>query len=201
MRASLAGTGYDDRMSVRQQAMRLPLLLVSLACSALPARTQADPSIVFPPFFAQPAVSLGSEGMVYELDGDTLRALSVATQDLLPPQDKPLPCGSRRESQRYRVLRQGDLFVIRIDEDPTACGRAQPALDSGASYAIHRDGRVLRRLMDGEADATIPDADAGVNSTPGEPCATSTDSLGDEPSPFLPSAWQDAGSPDPVPTQ
>ncbi|RKH39946.1 hypothetical protein [Corallococcus sicarius] len=169
--------------------------------ATLPARIQEDPSIVFPPFFAQPAVLLGAEGTVYELDGDTLRALFVATEDLLPPQDKPLPCGSRRESQRYRVLRQGDLFFIRIDEDPKACGRTQPALDSGASYAIHRDGRILRRVMDGEADVTIPGADAGVNSTPGEPGASSADSLSDGPSPFLPPAWQDAGSPEPVPTR
>ena len=78
MRASLAGTGYDGRMSVRQQAMRLPLLLVGLACSALPVRNQEDPSIVFPPFFAQPAVSLGAEGTVEE----TLRPGAFASVGL-----------------------------------------------------------------------------------------------------------------------
>ncbi|RYZ39170.1 MAG: hypothetical protein EOO71_21145 [Myxococcaceae bacterium] len=160
-------------------------------------KLQEDPSIVFPAFFAQPAVALGAEGTVYELDGDTLRALTLATQDLLPPQDTSLPCGSRPESQQYRVIRQGDLFFIRIDEDPKACGRTHPALDSGASYAIHRDGRILRRVMDGAADVTSP-ADSGVNSTPGEPGAVSPGSMPDGPSPFLPPSWQDAGPP-PVP--
>ncbi|MCY1046807.1 hypothetical protein OV208_36220 [Corallococcus sp. bb12-1] len=167
--------------------------------STLPAKLEEDPSIVFPAFFAQPAVSPGMEGTVYELDGDTLRALSIATQDLLPPQDRSLPCGSRLESQQYRVVRQGDLFFIRIDEDPRACGRTHPALDSGASYAIHRDGRILRRVMDGAADMTAP-ADSGVNTTPGEPGAASPGSLGEGPSPFLPSSWQDAGSQVPAPT-
>ncbi|MBZ4377143.1 hypothetical protein [Corallococcus sp. AS-1-6] len=157
-----------------------------------------DFSIAFPPFFAQPAVSLGTEGTVYELDGDTLRALTVAARDLLPPRDAPVSCGSRWESQQYRVVRQGDVIFIRIDEDPKACGRTQPALDSGASYAIHRDGRILRRLIDGQPDVSKPE-DAGVPATPGEPGSAAPDALGDGPSPVLPPSWQDAGSPAPAP--
>ncbi|RKG73195.1 hypothetical protein D7W79_26195 [Corallococcus exercitus] len=165
-----------------------------------PAKYEEDASITFPQFFSQPAVSLGTEGTVYALDGDTLRALSVATRDLLPPQDATVSCGSRWESQQYRVVRQGDIIFIRIDEDPKACGRTQPALDSGASYAVHRDGRILRRLIDGQTDVSKP-GDAGVPSTPGEPGAASPDALGDGPSPFLPRSWQDAGAPDPAPFQ
>ncbi|NOK12918.1 hypothetical protein [Corallococcus exercitus] len=165
-----------------------------------PAKYEEDPSITFPRFFAQPAVSLATEGTVYELDVDTLRALTVATRDLLPPQDATVSCGSRWESQQYRVVRQGDVIFIRIDEDPRACGRTQPALDSGASYAIHRDGRILRRLIDGQPDGSRP-GDAGVSSTPGEPGAASPGALGDGPSPFLPRSWQDAGTPGPAPTE
>ncbi|WP_375755867.1 hypothetical protein [Corallococcus exercitus] len=182
-------------MSVRRRVLRVTGLLMSLSCS-----TPQPTPITFPPFFAQPAVSLGAAGTVYELDGDTLRALTVATRDLLPPQDTTVSCGSRWESQQYRVVRQGDVIFIRIDEDPRACGRTQPALDSGASYAIHRDGRILRRLIDGQPDASAH-ADAGVPSTLGEPGATSLDALGDGPSPFLPLSWQDAGTPGPAPSR
>ncbi|NOK22135.1 hypothetical protein [Corallococcus carmarthensis] len=170
------------------------------ASSPPPTKVEEDPSILFPAFFSQPAVPLGTEGTVYELDGDTLRALTVATRDLLPSQDTTVSCGSRWESQQYRVVRQGDLIFIRIDEDPRACGRTQPALDSGASYAIHRDGRILRRLIDGQPDVSAH-ADAGVPSTLGEPGSASPDALNDGPSPFLPLSWQDAGSPAPVPRQ
>ncbi|WAS87250.1 hypothetical protein [Corallococcus sp. NCRR] len=168
------------------------------AATPSPSAYEEDPSITFPPFFAQPAVSLGTEGTVYELDGDTLRALTVAARDLLPPQDAAVSCGSRWASQQYRVVRQGDVIFIRIDEDPKACGGTQPALDSGASYAIHRDGRILRRLIDGQPDTAKPE-DAGVSATPGEPGTTSPDALGDGPSPFLPLSWQDAGSPSRLP--
>ncbi|MCY1030233.1 hypothetical protein OV207_02105 [Corallococcus sp. BB11-1] len=178
--------------------LALPLASCLRPPAVLPARYEEDLSITFPAFFAQPSISLDTEGTVYELDGDTLRALSIATQDLLPPQDKALPCGSRLESQRYRVVRQGELFFIRVDEDPKACGRAHPALDSGASYAIHRDGRILRRLMDGAADVTSPSGSGG-NSTSGAPGTASPGSLGEGPSPFLPPSWQDAGVPVPVP--
>ncbi|RKI34651.1 hypothetical protein D7Y27_32735 [Corallococcus sp. AB004] len=168
------------------------------ATAPSPVNSEEDPSIAFPPFFAQPAVSLGTEGTVYELDGDTLRALTVVARDLLPPRDTSVSCGSRWESQQYRVVRQGDVIFIRIDEDPKACGRAHPALDSGASYAIRRDGRILRRLIDGQPDVAKPE-DAGVPSTPEEPGGASLDALGNGPSPFLPLSWQDAGSPAPAP--
>ncbi|NNB90375.1 hypothetical protein HI113_27315 [Corallococcus exiguus] len=189
-------------MSVRKTYFILASALVLAGCmraaAPSPASYEEDPSITFPPFFAQPAVSLGSEGTVYELDGDTLRALTVAARDLLPPRDTSVSCGSRWESQQYRFVRQGDVIFIRIDEDPKACGRAHPALDSGASYAIHRDGRILRRLIDGQPDVTKPE-DAGVSATPGEPGTASPEALGDGPSPFLPRSWQDAGSPAPAP--
>lgn len=168
------------------------------AAAPAPAKYEEDLSIVFPPFFSQPTISLGTEGTVYELDGDTLRALTVAAHDLMPPQEAPVSCESRWESQQYRVVRQGDVIFIRIDEDPKTCGRTHPALDSGASYAIHRDGRVLRRLMDGQPDAAKPE-DAGVPATPREPGSASPDALGNGPSPFLPLSWQDAGSPTPAP--
>ncbi|RKH17936.1 hypothetical protein D7V77_34940 [Corallococcus sp. CA041A] len=189
-------------MSVRRTHSILVSSLVLAGCmraaAPSPSNHEEDPSITFPPFFAQPAVSLGTEGTVYELDGDTLRALTVAARDLRPPHDTTVSCGSRWESQQYRVVRQGDVIFIRIDEDPKACGRAHPALDSGASYAIHRDGRILRRLLDGQPDVTKP-GDAGVSATPGEPGTASPEALGDGPSPFLPRSWQDAGSPAPAP--
>ena len=81
MHASLAGTGYDACMSVRQQAMRLLWVSASLACSTLPVRTQEDPSIVFPPFFAQPALDSGASYAI--------PFLPLAWQDMGSPDPVP----------------------------------------------------------------------------------------------------------------
>jgi hypothetical protein len=142
------------------------LLFASCLKSSAPLtpNVEEDPSIVFPSFFAQPSVAAGAEGVVFALDGETLRALLVATRDLLPPQDSVVSCGSRLESQQYRIVRQGDVIFIRIDENPMACGRTHPAMDSGASYAVHRDGRLLRRSIDGQLVAHMPAVAVPVSS-------------------------------------
>ncbi|ATB30424.1 hypothetical protein [Melittangium boletus] len=133
-----------------------------------------DPSIVFPEFFDRAPVNVGAPGSIHELDGEMLRALTVATQDFLPPESEDLPCALKREAQTYRIIRQGDVFFIYISENLAHCGHKYPALDSGVKYAISRDGRILRRRLDGQPefpretstsnDGTWIQAEPGVSS-------------------------------------
>ncbi|RKI14957.1 hypothetical protein D7Y15_14330 [Corallococcus sp. AB030] len=120
-----------------------------------------DASIEFPRFFEQPAVEASAERGAVELSGTVLHALDVAAADFLGPQDANPPCVDRRESHRYRVMQRQGILFVRIDEDPRACGLTVPALHSGAQYAVGSDGRILRRLRDGEPDESMAPTDAG----------------------------------------
>ncbi|MFL5349922.1 MAG: hypothetical protein ACJ8AT_34530 [Hyalangium sp.] len=104
---------------------------------------------MFPQFFEQEAVQIGADERPYELDGAMLRALMVATNDFLPEDDHRPPCRSG-QALKYRVLRQGEIIFISLEEDLSACGVAYAAADSGAKYAISTDGRILRRVVDGQ---------------------------------------------------
>ncbi|RKG84668.1 hypothetical protein [Corallococcus terminator] len=128
-----------------------------------------DTSIEFPSFFERPPVQAGSEGVPVELSGTVLRAVELAADDFLGPQNVDTPCTDRRESHRYRVIQRQGVLFIRIDEDPQACGLAVPGLHSGAQYAVGSDGTLLRRLRDGEPDSSRKPLDAG----PGTPVPSS----------------------------
>ncbi len=119
------------------------------------APIENDPSIVFPPFFAYPTNEVGAKAETYVLDGAVFQAIQIATNDFLPSSDKERPCWDRPESQRYRIIRQGDIIFVRIDDNPEACGMDYIALDTGARYAISVDGRILRRLIDGEPEGPL----------------------------------------------
>ncbi len=188
--------------------MRMPSLLLLLTASLwscvrspypTPVRVEEDTSIRFPPFFDQAAVEVGSGGAPYELDGVTLRALAIAANDFLPPGGRNRPCEYRQESQRYRVLRQGDIIFIYILPDYEYCGAPRP-LDGGVRYAISTDGRILRRLFDGEPEEPLPpvDLDAGgwVPARPGVP--SGYDELLNAP-PSLPPESRDGGPDAPLP--
>ncbi|MBE4747146.1 hypothetical protein G4177_03020 [Corallococcus sp. ZKHCc1 1396] len=84
--------------------------------------------------------------------------------DFIPPgSNEERPCWGRPEAYRSRVIRQGDVFFILIHEDPEACGSQFVGVDTGASYAVSLDGRILRRSAGAEPDAVqVPDpVDAG----------------------------------------
>ncbi|MCP3143909.1 hypothetical protein [Pyxidicoccus xibeiensis] len=185
----------------------IPLLLLALPLSSCvrsprPVVREEDLTIVFPHFFGQDAVAVGShDGGTFELDGATLRALSLAANDFLPPDATPPSCWDKQESQRYRVIRQAAVIFIRIDEDPAACGRTARALHSGARYAISVDGRILRRIVDGQPEGPFlpvsPDEeeeDGGVSAEPGVPPAQG-DAL-----PSMTAASPDAGPTSPAPS-
>jgi hypothetical protein len=183
----------------------LPLLIAVLLSGCLrtpgprPAPLEDNPSFVFPQFFEHAAVQVGAGNAPYELDGVTLRALSLAANDFLPPSAEKRPCQDTQVVLRYRFIRQGSVIFVRIYEDPALCGLSYLALDSGAKYAISTDGRILRRVFDGQPEGPFApeSADAGTRGIPGVPGVSPTfDSTwdGNGPSPYLPLAWQDAGS-------
>jgi hypothetical protein len=104
-----------------------------------------DASIVFPHFFGRAAIRVGAGGAPYEMDGVTLQALMVAANDLLPPGGKGQSCRDRQEAHQYRVIRQGDIIFVQIDDDDAFCGLKYLSLDTSVRYAISTDGRILRR--------------------------------------------------------
>jgi hypothetical protein len=123
-----------------------------------------DRSIVFPQFFEQSVVEVGARGELYELDGVVLQAIMIAANDFLPPSTKERPCWDRQEAHRYRIIRRDPVIFVRIDEDSAACGGGYVSLDSGAKYAISTDGRILRRVVDGEPEGLLGPGtpDAGI---------------------------------------
>jgi hypothetical protein len=89
----------------------------------------------------------------YELvDGEVLRALMIAANDYMPPGIINPPCWARQEALSYRFTRREDIIFVYIDENPAYCGRRFHAMDSGAKYAISKDGRILRRVIPGIDD-------------------------------------------------
>ncbi|MBN1204589.1 MAG: hypothetical protein JXB05_06660 [Myxococcaceae bacterium] len=142
-----------------------------------------DRSIVFPQFFERTAVEVGTQGALYELEGVVLQAVMIAANDFLPPSAKERPCWDRQEAHRYRVIRQGNVIFIRIDEDPASCGGGYVPLDSGAKYAVSTDGRILRRVVDGEPEGPLGPAapDAGKPPAPAKPVDSSAGDAGPPP--------------------
>lgn len=126
------------------------------------ASIEQDPAIVFPPFSARAPVRIGAEAGPFAIDGRVLRALQIAADDFLPLGRKNPPCWATQEAHTYRVIRQNEVVFVRIDENPAACGRELPALHSGARYAVSLEGRLLRRLLDGQPDTTRPEASAST---------------------------------------
>jgi len=190
-------------MTMPKLLLLLAVLLSGCMRNPLPSRVpfEDDRSITFPQFFESEAVGVGERGGTYELDGETLRALMIAANDFRPPGASNPPCQNRQEAQRYRVIRQGDIIFIYIYEDHAYCGRQYPALDSGAKYAISRDGRILRRVLDGHPEGPIPPAGTGVDDGgfSAEPGVSPTfETLWNGPSDGGPSESHDGGTP-PVP--
>jgi hypothetical protein len=117
-----------------------------------------DRSIVFPQFFAHEAIELGTPGKTYELDGEMLRALTIAANDFAPAGGHATQCRGKQEANLYRAIRQGGVIFIYVYEDEKYCGHSYPSLDSGAKYAIGADGRILRRILDGQPTGLVDSA-------------------------------------------
>jgi hypothetical protein len=187
-------------MKMRHLPLALAFTLSACAWFQSPPSVpvEDDKSVVFPQFFERDALTLGATGEPYELDGETLRAITIAANDFLPPGDQNTPCWRRRESQFYRIIRQQNIIFIYIHENHEHCGRAYPALDSGAKYAISTDGRILRRIRDGQEggpfDVVTPEkADAGFFAEPGT--SPTFEATWNTPDASAPVTGQDGGHP------
>jgi hypothetical protein len=161
-----------------------------------PVPVESDKSIVFPQFFDQPPINIGAESGLYQLDGVVLRAIMIAANDFLPPpSDKEQPCWRRWEAQHYRVIRQGDIIFVRIDDNLEFCGLSYISLDTGVEYAISTSGRILRRIFDDEPSGLLSPAtpDAGTRPIPNTPPASIAGSPLGEPPLLLPAEPSDGG--------
>jgi hypothetical protein len=157
---------------------------------------QEDLSIVFPDFHASPAVIVGEHDKTYSLDGIVLRALMVAANDLIPPGTEDRPCWETLEAHGFQVIRQGDIVFVSIHADLARCGHPFLMMDSGVRYAISSNGRILRRVFDGEAGApaAATNPDAGVGKVFQEPgLSTVLKPPGYDAGLHLPSGWRDGG--------
>lgn len=158
---------------------------------------QEDLSIRFPNFHERLPTLVGEQEQLFEMDGATLKAITIAANDFAPPRAQQEQCEVRRESQRYRALRQGDIIFVEVFADPAACGRKLLMLDWGAKYAIRSDGRILRRLFEGEpddADSATPDGGAPESRKLIFPESQVGGVYGPRAT-ALPSGWFDAGPP------
>jgi hypothetical protein len=91
------------------------------------------------------------------IDGPTLRALQIAANDFFPAWGPLRACIDTPEAHRYYAVRRDEVIYVAILQDPSYCGRAYSSLDSGVRYAISVDGRILRRLLDGEPELDTPE--------------------------------------------
>jgi hypothetical protein len=152
---------------MRTPCFLVGLILLSCVKSPMPPLPSPgeDESIVFPEFSGPAANGVSQPGGSYDVDGATLQALWTALNDFLSADSRDPSCWNRPDAWRYRVIRQGDTFFIRIQADPAFCAGKLMMLDSGAKYAVSRDGRILRRLFTGQPDWTrgseAPDAGDG----------------------------------------
>jgi hypothetical protein len=133
---------------------KLSLLAVALVgCIRQPQQfatpTEEDPSIVFPLSVGEGLFEVKPRSATYDLDGDVLRALMIAGNDYIPPGIPDAPCWARLESLKYRFTRRDDVLFVYVSEDFARCGLKSEPIHSGAKYAIHTDGRILRRIIDG----------------------------------------------------
>lgn len=170
---------------------------LSSSCALLAQPPQEDKSIKFPKFHEGFATTTDKQDQPYELDGVTLKAITIAANDFIPPGHKGRSCWDRQESHRYRVIRQGDIIFVQISSDPASCKQDGMVLDGGVKYAISTDGRILRRLVDGEPENFNPDSheaaeqkDTGGSYFP----ASKVGGVWAETAPDLPTSWFDGGT-------
>jgi hypothetical protein len=104
------------------------------------------------------------------IDGPTLRALQIAANDFFPAWGPLRACIDTPEAHRYYAVRRDEVIYVAILQDPSYCGRAYSSLDSGVRYAISVDGRILRRLLNGEPELDTPEA-GGVEDAGSEPAS------------------------------
>ncbi len=140
-------------MTPRKLIFVITIALASCARKWEPfsTRPEQDRSIIFPLSTGSGFVDIKAQEKTYELDGEVLRALMIVANDLFPPDTSKLDlsCTARQQAHTFRFTRREDIIFVYVDEDLAYCGRTTHAMDSGAKYAISKDGRILRRVIDG----------------------------------------------------
>jgi hypothetical protein len=133
------------------------LILCAMFLSCVPRqddwRRQQDRTLKVPRFD-------GTTKSALVIDGPVLQALRIAADDFLPPGRQPRGCEDTQAAYDYEVIREQDIIFVQIAENPRYCGGRFYALDGAVRYAISTDGRILRRVADGEPDGWEA-ADAG----------------------------------------
>lgn len=132
------------------------VVIVLLCCGrALPDwYVHQDHTIKMPAFDANTKIDM-------TIDGTTLEALRIAAEDFAPRVAEPRACAHTQAGYLYRVIRQGEIIFVAIDRDPEACGGQGYSLGGSARYAIGKDRRILRLVVDGDGTDTWPE-DAGT---------------------------------------
>ncbi|WP_158501701.1 hypothetical protein [Vitiosangium sp. GDMCC 1.1324] len=146
-------------MTLRELILSAAILFCGCVRRPEPFSTPSanDNSIIFPLSTGGGFVEVNARQGTYEMDGEVLRALMVVANDLFPPRasTQNLPCWARQEAHTYRFTRRENIIFVYVDEDLAYCGRTVHAMDSGAKYAISKDGRILRRVIGSEPDHVI----------------------------------------------
>lgn len=94
-------------------------------------------------------------------EGAVVQAIRVAADDFLGRDRADEACWDKRAAHTYQTIQRGDIIFVRIDYNPTSCGEKFHSLDAGATYAIDKEGRLLRRVLDGEPRRLPRSSDAG----------------------------------------
>jgi hypothetical protein len=108
-----------------------------------------DRSVTFPLSAGQGLIEVEARKATYDLDGEIMRALMIAANDYIPPGISNPPCWARHEALTYRFTRREDIIFVYIGENFAYCGSKRIPMHSGANYAISKEGRILRRVIDG----------------------------------------------------
>jgi hypothetical protein len=144
---------------MKTQSLVLLLVSLSMGCRHRGWFQHQDSSVRMP----------GYESLLQgaPIDGPTLRALQVAADDFFPAWGPLRACIDTPEAHKYYAIRRGEVVYVAIVQNPGHCDRTYSSLDSGVRYAISVDGRILRRLLDGEPEAgsasdDIEDGTAGA---------------------------------------
>ncbi|HZH78400.1 MAG TPA: hypothetical protein VEY88_20395 [Archangium sp.] len=137
------------------------VVIALLSCVRKPEQfstpAENDTSVIFPLSVGQGFIEVEARKATYELlDGEVLRALMIAANDYIPPGIHNPPCWARIEALTYRFTRREDIIFVYVDENFAYCGQKLRPFHSGAKYAISKDGRILRRVIDGmDADDQV----------------------------------------------
>jgi hypothetical protein len=144
-RPPVSGACRHGEFLLKPAALALGVALLSCVPRQDDWRLHQDRTIKVPRFDGSTKIDL-------VIDGPVLQALRIAADDFLPPGRPPRACGDTQAAYVYEVSRDRDLIFIQIAENPRYCGGRFYALDGAVRYAISMDGRILRRVSDGEPD-------------------------------------------------